>query len=242
MKIVAALLIVIGVGAIAINAALRRHKAEPAADSVYILPPHTDRFEVTLTEANLSSVLAEAEAAVAAGLRNLRSELPEVELSEEQAAALASATSERLAATLLPEPGRWGSLVRASGFDDDAVAALLDRASDRWEVWQHCWGSAPMSLDRVHVRPLLLDSPQDAVAQIGRSMTRSPIRPAYPSQPAGAAVYEVLIPVHMREIQSSARRPVHLGFSYFWSQERREWILRNVSVYSDQGNIAAPPQ
>lgn len=146
----------------------------------------------------------------------------------------------RLRFVLEPTVENWKAAAKMD-FEGD-LDPIAERVRSQESELQTVWGGAPVDFDHIVLRRLGIGDHDAFRKQIGASMTRSPLRPPYPTRTGDDPVYEIVVPMLMNERDGDGSRRVHVGFAYIWLSGEYKWSFRNLSVYSDRGGILAPPQ
>ena len=235
---IASAVLVAALAAAAIVAVLRSQGAETARHGPEDLTDlNRVRMDVRSTPDSLDRV---ANAAGQAGLDQLRQIEAQLGIPASDFDPLAEDVASRVAAILDPSPERWATAASVH-LSQQQIQRFLSEQDIDWSALQEVWGRAAVSLEDVQARALQLNDQRSFTSQIGQSMTRSPHRGPYRND-SNDLVVEVVVPMSMKEIDQPKRRPVYIGLSYEWSSDQRRWLFRNTTVYSDRGNVLAPPQ
>ena len=137
---------------------------------------------------------------------------------------------------------------RKDGMQWSESTTLTAAAMNRYGSWSTSWLNAPMSLDRSFVR--VSDAqrnkkPFTPPHEWENMALRNVLRPRFSDLPDNAKIVELVVPAMIRAYNSSASPniPVDIGFSYYWSAEKQQWMGVSVTTYcaADNVNRIIPP-
>ncbi len=205
----------------------------------WYVPAAEMRFEVTPTETRLDSIVADA----ASLARKQHDSLPtDHRLEDDRLEALLERFRRHFRIILAGDYDGWIGQVVELGGSPDKTTGVGDEPGffprERFVAQASAFRLAPLSLESLRVRPLMIageaidHGPRPGIW--GQALYRGEYGTPEDVESARLDVYEVLLPMKML-VDTGTDKPMNVGFSYFWSEERATWVPYKMQFYTDQG-------